>query len=68
MTASASTAIKRVLLSWSGGKDSAWTLYQRKFPLWKSVTAQLARQVIDGGEVVVRDGFVYADLLLEETL
>jgi uncharacterized protein (TIGR00290 family) len=28
MTASASKAIKRVLLSWSSGKDSAWTLYQ----------------------------------------
>ncbi|MDG1310771.1 MAG: ATP-binding protein [Porticoccaceae bacterium] len=28
MTKSADTGIKRVLLSWSSGKDSAWTLYQ----------------------------------------
>ena len=28
MTQSADTGIKRVLLSWSSGKDSAWTLYQ----------------------------------------
>ena len=28
MTISASAEIKRVLLSWSSGKDSAWTLYQ----------------------------------------
>ncbi len=28
MTQSADTEIKRVLLSWSSGKDSAWTLYQ----------------------------------------
>jgi len=28
MRTSAETGIKRVLLSWSSGKDSAWTLYQ----------------------------------------
>ncbi len=28
MSQSADTGIKRVLLSWSSGKDSAWTLYQ----------------------------------------
>ncbi len=28
MSQPADTGIKRVLLSWSSGKDSAWTLYQ----------------------------------------
>jgi len=53
MPQSADTEIERVLLSWSSGKDSAWALYQ----------LQQDSMV----EVVNRDGFVYADLLLEDS-
>ena len=57
MSPTTDTGIKRVLLSWSSGKDSAWTLYQ----LQHDSVVEVA------GEVVNRDGFVYADPLLEES-
>ena len=57
---------KRILLSWSGGKDSAWTLHQlRSAPLWESfevvgllttVNRHFARVAIHGyREVLLRE-------------
>ncbi len=63
--------IKRVLLSWSSGKDSARTLHMlRQDPnievagLLTSFNADA--ELID--ERVTRDGFVFADVLPEDNL
>ena len=52
-----------VLLAWSSGKDSAWTLHALRQR--SDVEVVGLRSACAGGEVVERDGFVFADLLPE---
>ena len=55
------------LLCWSSGKDSAWTLHllRRQFHTFDYDGPMFRHPVpIRSGDIVARDGFVFADLLV----